>query len=494
MNQPLFSNFNVFVLTFLFIVNYSLGQSDAPCGAPVLAVNASCTYTSGTNAGATASPVGAFPAPGCASYSGGDVWYQLTVPAGGSVTIDMNSNGGMTDSGLAIYSGTCTSMTLIECDDDDSPNGLMSMISRSGLTPGATIWVRVWEYGNNNNGTFQICASIPPVVGACSNPANNDYCSNPAILTQGPGSWSSSTSSTYTADNPAGLSFCGSIENNSWYQFTATATTASFPFSNVTNCNQNWGIQAQVFSVTTSGLGCCTGFTSVSNCMNPGVNVNGTVNATGLTIGNTYILMVDGWGGDQCDFTVAGWTATGILPVEMVSLKAIGMDAGNIISWQSLSEINNDYFEILKSSNGIDFQPIGRVNGNGNSNETINYEFFDSNKRIGTSYYKIRQYDFDGKNKTSEMVAVERISNEEGIIAAYPNPTNNTITVEIKSTDKINGIIEITNASGRTMMSEIVFGNDILIQSFDVSQFDNGLYFIKYKDDHLNSTKKFTKL
>jgi hypothetical protein len=63
---------------------------------------------------------------------------------------------------MAIYSGTCGNLTFIECDDDDSPNGLMPRISRTGLVPGSTLWVRFWEFGNDNNGTFDICASIPP--------------------------------------------------------------------------------------------------------------------------------------------------------------------------------------------------------------------------------------------------------------------------------------------------------------------------------------------
>ncbi|MBL0101125.1 MAG: hypothetical protein IPP49_14720 [Saprospiraceae bacterium] len=79
---------------------------------------------SGTNVGATAT-VG-IPTPGCASYSGGDVWYSFVVPTNGTVTVDLQV-GGITDSGMAFYSSsdnTCSgSFTLIECDDDDSANG-----------------------------------------------------------------------------------------------------------------------------------------------------------------------------------------------------------------------------------------------------------------------------------------------------------------------------------------------------------------------------------
>ena len=127
-----------------------------------LSISSSCNYTYYSNNGATDSS--GVPAPGCASYSGGDVWFSVVVPANGIIEIDTDDSV-MTDSGMAMYSGSCGSLTLIECDDDDSANGLMSYIFRSGLTPGSTIFIRLWEYGNDNNGSFGICVSspVPPV-------------------------------------------------------------------------------------------------------------------------------------------------------------------------------------------------------------------------------------------------------------------------------------------------------------------------------------------
>lgn len=111
----------------------------------------------GTNVFATASS-GA-PAPGCASYSGGDVWYQVTVPASGSITVETNNNSSnIADTGMAVYSGTCGSLSLVECDDDDSDDGNFSLISLSGRTPGEVLLVRVWEYGGGTEDTFQVSA------------------------------------------------------------------------------------------------------------------------------------------------------------------------------------------------------------------------------------------------------------------------------------------------------------------------------------------------
>ena len=139
--------------------------NDECSGAIALTVSTSCSYTTYSNSGATGST--GMTAPGCANYLGGDVWFSAVVPATGVLTVDLQT-GVMTDSGMAFYSGTCGSLTLLECDDDDSTNGFMSNISMAGLTPGQTIFIRVWEWGNDNNGTFGICATTP----SCPAPAN----------------------------------------------------------------------------------------------------------------------------------------------------------------------------------------------------------------------------------------------------------------------------------------------------------------------------------
>ncbi|GAB3830656.1 hypothetical protein GCM10028821_19340 [Hymenobacter jeollabukensis] len=128
------------------------------------------TAVAGTNAGATASSTTGTPAPGCASYSGGDVWYSLTVPANGIVQVETNQGSGtsLSDTGLALYSGSCGNLTLLGCSDDEGVDAF-SLLRRTGLTPGATIYVRVWAYDNSTTGTFSICAQTDP---ACAPPTS----------------------------------------------------------------------------------------------------------------------------------------------------------------------------------------------------------------------------------------------------------------------------------------------------------------------------------
>jgi hypothetical protein len=134
----------------------------------------------GTNEWATNSNP---PAPGCASFNGGDVWYQVVVPASGSLTLETNNdtaNGSpLLDTGMAVYSGSCNNLFLEACNDDSSPDGLFSLITLSNMNPGDTLYVNVWEYGNDTMGTFKISAYDASLANTSFNNSNFTFYPNP---------------------------------------------------------------------------------------------------------------------------------------------------------------------------------------------------------------------------------------------------------------------------------------------------------------------------
>ena len=124
----------------------------------------------GNNTVATDSGVAA---PSCSSYAGGDLWYSVVVPASGRLTFETSSvaGSGISDTGLAVYSGTCGSLTEVACDDDGGA-GAFSKIAIDGLTAGDVLYARVFEYNNNNFGDFKLCifeTPPPPVNNDCGN-------------------------------------------------------------------------------------------------------------------------------------------------------------------------------------------------------------------------------------------------------------------------------------------------------------------------------------
>ncbi|WP_231628674.1 T9SS type A sorting domain-containing protein [Mangrovimonas sp. ST2L15] len=93
--------------------------------------------------------------------NGPGVWYAVVVPANGSVNIetatDSNGTTGF-DSVIEAFSGSCGSLTSIDCDDDGAATGNYSLLELNDLTPGETIYVRVWEFGGNETEPFSISA------------------------------------------------------------------------------------------------------------------------------------------------------------------------------------------------------------------------------------------------------------------------------------------------------------------------------------------------
>jgi hypothetical protein len=442
-----------------------------------------CSSVSGTIASATASTQ----ANGCSGTADDDVWYSFvaTTPA---VQISLtNVTGSTTDLYHSVYSGTCGSIgTALVCSD---PNNS----TVTGLTVGNTYYVRVYSYTSTagQTSTFDICIMS---AGVCGTPNNQDYCVAPAVLTQGSGTFAANTSGTYTSDIPANLGsiFCGSIENNSWYEFTATATTHVFNFTSVGGTGCNYGIQAQVYNVTEDVNGCCTNFTSVSNCFNPGTTSTGTVTATGLTIGNTYRLMVDGNAGSVCDFTVSNWTATGIivLGVTYSDLSLTGTSAGNWLKWETSTEVNNDYFIVQRSLDGINFLDIERIEGMGTKYSPTTYSYFDENNSIGLVYYRLKQVDNNGTMNYSDILSLKKLATESVVI--YPNPAENELFVNVKHSNpvdvfvySIDGILLATYTMNNTGSETITISTEAL---------EAGVYFIEFsgKNERFDS-KKFIK-
>ena len=110
-----------------------------------------------TNVGATDS--GVLPNPSCASYNGNDIWYTAQVPASGILSIQTLNAGSNIDTGIAVYTGICSNLTEIACDDDRG-YGLYSTINLNGY-PNTTVYIRVWAFENGSSGNFNIVAYSP---------------------------------------------------------------------------------------------------------------------------------------------------------------------------------------------------------------------------------------------------------------------------------------------------------------------------------------------
>ncbi|MBL7982005.1 MAG: hypothetical protein JNL52_09370 [Flavobacteriales bacterium] len=281
--------------TFNICVSTPAVVNDDPCGAVGLPVNGTCVNTSSTNVNATATA--GIPDPGCAAYSGGDVWFTFVAPASGAVEMLTGANG-MTDSGMALYSATACGGTfsLIDCNDDG--NGLMSRINAGGLTPGTTYYIRVWGYGGST-GTFNICvrSAIPP--------PNDEPCNAIDLALTSNCTYSAYTNLDATATSGIPAPGCGNYAGGDvWFRFTATATalvTIRTTAGTLTNATMAL-YQANTCNGTFTLVAC-------DNTSGPGNMPFMSLTPLELVPGATYYLRVWGNNGSTGTFNLCANTA-----------------------------------------------------------------------------------------------------------------------------------------------------------------------------------------
>jgi hypothetical protein len=147
------------------------------------------------------------------------------------------------------------------------------------------------------------------------------------------------------------------------------------------------------------------------------------------------------------------------LPIDLLSFDAKAEDKLVLVNWQTATETNNDYFIIERSKDGITSERIGIVQGAGNSNKVLDYEFVDQNPYSGTSYYRLTQVDYDGQSETFDWVAVNRIVEDEPSVQIFPNPlSGNVLNIETYSFTG-NTKILIYDLNGREVFKTIEYIN-----------------------------------
>lgn len=145
------------------------------------------------------------------------------------------------------------------------------------------------------------CLNATPAADACVNAPLicnlNGYCGN--------------TSGQYTADNTNIPGFCGSIENNSWLSFIASSTTAQFQFTSGGCQDNSSGIQALIYASSN-----CSNFTQVSNCVSQSSSSGSftITTSTALVPGVKYYIMVDGYAGNVCSYSVTAQSGVATNP------------------------------------------------------------------------------------------------------------------------------------------------------------------------------------
>lgn len=170
------------------------------------------------------------------------------------------------------------------------------------------------------------------------------------------------------------------------------------------------------------------------------------------------------------------------LPIELLSFTAVKNNKVVDVKWETATEINNDYYLVEKSKNGVDFEPFDQVKGAGNSLSKLNYSIVDENPFDGLSYYRLKQVDFNETFNYSKIESVDFNNNKEFSFDIYPNPnkgTNFNIAFEgIKDEDVLVVVYDVT---GKESYSKVLITkeNESSVFVIDPSNtLSSGVYII----------------
>lgn len=146
-----------------------------------------------------------------------------------------------------------------------------------------------------------------------------------------------------------------------------------------------------------------------------------------------------------------------VLPIELIYIKANPIDNKFIkVSWATASELNTKKFEILRSTDAINFSKIGEVDAAGNSNTVKSYSYDDYDVVGGVRYYyQIREIDIDFHTSLTNIVNAKLDKEKFELISIYPNPTVENTVITMYSKDISDVTLAVYNDIGELIKSDL---------------------------------------
>jgi len=479
MKQTLHNLQIIFFSLLVFLISgkqvFAQPANDDPCNATFLVIGPGPLYatTQADNNLATIST--GIPDPYCGDPNYQDIWYRFLVPPTGAFSVDL-APGTVTDAAMALYTGSCTSLVLLECNDDGSFNGDMPFINQNGLTPNDTIWLRVWSESPSPTGTFsiytEVCGLNPLFqqdcnggIGVCS------MASTYNIGFQGTGEVTNEINTT--------LSCLGSGEKNStWFQLNAQTagdlnfiiqaydSISDFDFAvfNITNHSCN-----EIFT-DSSFMSRCNYSTSVGGItgITPTGSSTGTYSPSlPVLAGETFAILVNNFSfGSTSGFTIDFSASTAIIDAPQVDAAFNYIASGSTVEFTNTSQHGGPCT--------WDFGD-GVIDQSGISNPRHTYPI------DGT--YNVCMIACNGCSSDTVCqtitisVGISPIQNQE--FSIFPNPASDKATIHSNHfTEQYT--FQLTDASGRIVLSrQITSGN----QEIALNSITQGLYFYQCIDD-----------
>jgi hypothetical protein len=205
----------------------------------------------------------------------------------------------------------------------------------------------------------------------------------------------------------------------------------------------------------------------------PGTHVDNTGDAVSPLVKRTNVKGWSNWG-------LAGGPGNP-LPVELSSFNTICDDESILINWVTQSEYNSSHFELMKSRDGYTWELIQNESAAGYSTSEITYSYLDPS--FQDCYYKLVQYDIDGKNETFGPIH-SGCNNQDSYITTHPNPSSESFNLIINDSQFFGETqVEYYDTQGQSVKQDIINLKDgINLFVINASELKQGVYMIRIRN------------
>ncbi len=284
--------------------------------------------------------------------------------------------------------------------------------------------------------------------------------------------------------------------------FTVTAAPIVTP-------TPNTGLQNTSFSVTLTGMGttwssshCVEVSDGISTITFVAVATNastliGTINIpmTANPSPNYNIKVYDhnmgNCSGDIDGLCASCFSVTMGLPVEWLSFSATSASDGVHLDWKTATEVNSAYFEVQRSTNARDWEPLGQLNAQGFSTAVSSYDYLDQKPQQGVNYYRIEQVDLDGQKSYTAIESVT-IGDLDRLFDVFPNPTKDEVNILFNSDQSTQADITIQDIYGKTVIVKNAW--DVRDNpNISLADLPAGVYFIRIQQGNQQGVQQIVK-
>jgi Right handed beta helix region len=170
-----------------------------------------------------------------------------------------------------------------------------------------------------------------------------------------------------------------------------------------------------------------------------------------------------------------------ILPIKLIDFTAMENSDKNLLNWKTANEVNSSHFNIERSSNGRDYEVIGRVNASGSSANEVSYSFTDAAPLAGINYYRLAMIDIDNTKEYSNIASVSGKKYQSlSIAAALLSSNRNNVTFTVASTKNQKASLVLFDANGRMLLNEtIALQKGLTTLDKNTATISKGIYYLK---------------